>query len=346
MNKTIKHILLLCLLGLTLNVTALELKSDAPKVYIVQAGDTLWDISKRYTDDPWRWTDIWYQNEQIKNPHLIFPGDEIGLININGRTQVTITKRGNASRTVKLQPNARVEPIESAIAVIPQEAIRSFLVNNRIASIKELDNAPRILAGKDSRIMLGEGEKVYARGLKAGAAIPGAYGIYRRGKIYRDPKTKEVLGHEATEIGQARSLRVNGDTLELVIEKSNQQVMSGDLLLPIEQRSIVDSYTPKAPNRAVTGQILDVNGGVSHVGQYDVVTLNLGTRNDIDIGTVLVVNKRGDIFYDRVAGERVRLPSEQAARLMVFKSFEKLSYGLIMSATESLRVGDTVTNPE
>ena len=132
MNKTIKRILLAGLMGLTINVMALDLKPDAPSRYIVKKGDTLWGISEKFTADPWQWPEIWYQNEQIENPDLIFPGDEIGLVNVGGQTRLTVINRGEASRTVKLQPNARIEPIESAIPAIPQDAIRSFLRYNTV----------------------------------------------------------------------------------------------------------------------------------------------------------------------------------------------------------------------
>src|SRR5690554_1388887 len=179
MNKTIKRILLAGLMGLTINVNvmALDLKPDAPSSYVVKKGDTLWGISEKFTDDPWQWPEIWYQNSQIENPHLIFPGDELGLVTIDGKTRLTVVNRGEASRTVKLQPTARIEPIDSAIPAIPQDAIRSFLRYNRIVTKQELKDSQRVLAGKDERLLLGAGEHVYASAdLEEDEVVP-AYGI-------------------------------------------------------------------------------------------------------------------------------------------------------------------------
>lgn len=345
MNKTIKRILLAGLMGLTINVMALDLKPDAPSRYIVKKGDTLWGISEKFTDDPWQWPEIWYQNSQIENPHLIFPGDELGLVTIDGETRLTVVNRGQASRTVKLQPSARIEPIESAIPAIPQDAIRSFIRYNRIVAAEELEKSPRVLAGTDARLMLGGGDTFYARGHLNSQKIATAYGIYRRGQVYTDPQTKEVLGTEAIEVGRARTKKMHDGVLELVVEASNQQIKAGDLLLPTEDRNLVPNYYPKAPEKQVSGSIMAVSEGVSYIGQYNVVALNLGLRNNVDIGSVLVVNKQGEVVLDRAAGERVRLPEQRVGKLMVFRTFEKMSYALVMTAKEPLKVGNKAVSP-
>ncbi len=345
MNKTIKRILLVGLVGLTINVMALDLKPDAPSRYVVKKGDTLWGISEKFTADPWQWPEIWYQNNQIENPHLIFPGDELGLVTVAGKTRLTVVNRGEASRTVKLQPTARIEPIESAIPAIPQDAIRSFLSYNRIVTASDLENSPRVLAGKDARLMLGAGDKFYARGHLDKGNIAQAYGVYRRGKVYTDSKTNEVLGIEAIEVGKARTVKLHDNILELLVDNSKQQIVAGDVLLPTADRNLVSNYYPKAPEKKVDGNIMAVSEGVSYIGQYDVVALNVGLRDSVDVGSVLVVNKQGAVVFDRAAGERVRLPEQNAGKLMVFQTFEKMSYALVMSATEPLQVGDKAVNP-
>jgi nucleoid-associated protein YgaU len=344
MSKTIKGILLAGLMGLSAGAWALDLKPDAPQRYVVKKGDTLWAISERFTNDAWQWPEIWYQNEQIKDPHLIFPGDELGLIQVGGQTRVTVTKRGEASRTVKLQPTARIEPIESAIPAIPVDAIRSFLRDNRVVAPVVLDKAPRVLAGTDKRILMGAGGKVYGRG-DFGPEVAAAYGIFRKGQVYRDPETDEILGLEATEIGLGRVVAQKDDIVTLELERTNQQVAIGDALLPTEDRDLIANFYPKAPDAPVSGQILAVNGGVNNVGQYDVVVINRGLRDGLAPGSVLNVMKAGEIVYDRVAAQKVRLPEERAGSLMVFRAFEKMSYGLIMRASRALRVGDKVENP-
>lgn len=344
MSKTFNSILTACLLGLTLNVMALDLKPDAPERYTVKKGDTLWGISEKFTDDPWQWPEIWYQNAQIENPHLIFPGDIIGLISINGETRLTVMNRGEESRTVKLQPTARIEPIESAIPAVPQDAIRGFLRHHQVTTKEELAQAPRVIAGREGRVMMGAGDKVYARG-KYPEEIPASYGIYRRGKAYVDPQTREVLGLEAQEIGRADVVAKDGDILTLELTSTNQQVAAGDVLLASADRKLVANYYPKVPSHPITGQILAVSGGVSQIGQYDVVVLNRGERDGLEVGNVLLVNQTGAIVYDRAAGDRVRLPDERAGSLMVFRTYEKMSYGLIMRATQAMRVGDRIVNP-
>lgn len=350
MSKTFKRFLLAGLMCTTTSVMALDVKSNAPERYVVKEGDTLWSISERYTNDPWQWPEIWYQNSQVKDPHLIFPGDEIGLISVDGETKATVVKRGIASRTVKLspgvvkmQPTARVESIESAIPAIPLDAIRGFLREHRVVSAKELRDAPRILSGSDKHILMGAGAKIYARGDFDTAAS--AYGIFRQGQLYRDPETGETLGLEALDLGLARVTSVDKDIMTLNLERTNQQISIGDRLLPTEDRDLISRYYPKAPAVDIDGQILAVSNGVTQVGQYDVVVLNRGDRDKLEPGSVLQIKKAGAIVYDRVAGEKVRLPEEIAGTMMVFRTFDKLSYALVMRATHPLRVGDFFSNP-
>ncbi|MAK90838.1 MAG: peptidoglycan-binding protein [Oceanospirillaceae bacterium] len=351
MSKTIKGILIAGLMGLSVSVSALTLKADAPQTYVVKKGDTLWGISERFTSDPWQWPEIWYQNDQIKNPHLIYPGDEIGLVEINGETRLTVTRRGDASRTykmspgtVKMQPTARVEPIESAIPAIPQDAIQGFLKHHRVVELEDLDKAPRVLAGADGRLIMGAGGKVYARG-DFGDEVANAYGIYRKGQVYVDPETEEVLGLEATEIGVGSVAGKEGNIATLLLERTAQQVSIGDVLLPTDDRELISNYYPRAPKGKLTGEILAVDGGVSQVGQFDVVVLNRGERDGLEPGSVLLIMKKGEIVYDRIKDEQVRLPSERAGSLMVFLTYEKMSYALIMRANRPLRIGDEVVNP-
>jgi len=351
MSKTIRGILIAGLMGLSVSVSALTLKADAPQTYVVKKGDTLWDISTRYTNDPWQWPEIWYLNDQIANPHLIYPGDELSLIQVDGQTRLTVTRRGEASRTykmspgtVKMQPTARVEPIESAIPAIPQDAIQGFLRHNRVVDPVDLEKAPRVIAGADGRLIMGAGSKLYARG-DFGDKLSRAYGVYRKGQLYIDPETEEVLGLEATEIGMGSVAGHEDNIVTLELERTKEQVNIGDALLPTDDRQLISNFYPKAPEGPLKGEILAVDGGVTNVGQFDVVVLNRGERDGLEPGSVLLIKKKGEIVYDRVAGEKVRLPSERAGTLMVFRTYEKMSYGLIMRALRPLSVGDMVESP-
>jgi hypothetical protein len=351
MSKTIKRLLFAALICVTANVSALQLLPNAPQEYVVVKGDTLWDISARYTNNPWKWPEIWYQNPQISNPHLIFPGDVIGLVTIDGQTRVSVVSRGDASRTVKLspgmvklQPTARIESIESAIPAIPAGAIRSYLREHRVVDGEVLRNSPRILSGVDDHLLMGAGSSVYARGdFKLHNA--NAFGIFRQGQLYKDPETDEILGLEAIDIGLARVIARDDDIATIELDRTYQQVAVGDVLLPTEDRELVTQFFPKSPEHKVVGQILAVSGGVSQVGQFDVVVLNRGERDYLEPGDVLVINKAGAVVFDRVADEKVRMPEERAGTMMVFRTFEKLSYALIMRATRPLRVGDKFVNP-
>lgn len=353
MSKTLARAIslaLLCFSAFQMPVSALELLPSAPQQYVVVKGDTLWSIAGRFTSSPWQWPEIWYQNRQIDNPDLIFPGDRIGLVEVNGETRVGVISRGVASRTVKLspgtvrmQPAVRIEPIESAIPAIPAGAIRGFLNENRVVTEKELRDAPHILSGEADHMLVGSGSKIYARGQFSNSAT--AYGVYRRGQVYRDPDTGEVLGLEAIHLGLARVITLDEDIATLELERTHQHVSVGDLLLPTEDRKVVTRFFPKAPYYDLSGKIMAVSGGLSQVGQYDVVVLNQGERDGIQIGDVLLIKKAGAIVMDRVNNERVRLPEERAGTLMVFRMYEKISYALVMRATQPLRVGDKFVTP-
>ena len=344
MSKTVRYLITAFFLVLSTISHALTLKPDAPERYTVKKGDTLWGIAERYTDDAWQWPNIWYQNNQIKNPHLIFPGDIIGLMSIDGKVRVTVVSRGEGNRTVKLSPTARIEPIESAIPTIPMDAIMPFIVNNRIVEQKDLNAAPYIVAAGGGRIMNGAGGTAYARGdFTSGTAT--AYGIFRASEVYRDPVTKEVLGLEAKEIGLANVKAKSKDILTLDLVKTSQQVIEGDRLLTTENRQMVARFQPKAPDSYVDGYIISVPGGVTQVGQYSMIVINKGTREGVSEGSVLDIMKKGEVIRDRTKEEKIILPSEKAGQLIVFRAYEKVSYALVLTATRALRVGDQVRSP-
>jgi len=345
MSKTIRYLITAFFMAFALQSQAINLKPDAPERYVVKKGDTLWDIAESYTDDAWQWPEIWYANPQINDPHLIFPGDEIGLMQVSGETRVAVVKRGTASRTVKLTPTARIEPIESAIPTIPMDAVAPFISNNRIVTKADLNNAPYVLSAGSGRVISGAGEQVYARGDFSKVGVANAYGIFRASTLYRDPVTKEVLGLEAKEIGLGNVVSENGDVLKLDLVKTSQQVREGDRLLTTENRELVTRFQPKAPDEFVQGFIINVPDGVTQIGQYSMVVLNLGQRDGVTEGAMLDIMKKGDIVRDKIANKKVRLPSEKAGQLMVFRSYEKLSYAIVMKATRPLKVGDEVRSP-
>lgn len=325
------------------------LRPGHPDVYVVVKGDTLWDISGTFLTKPWLWPEIWQINPQIENPHLIYPGDEIALVFIDGRPRLQM-QRGAAGRTYrmtpadseKLQPQIRATPLATSVPALNLNAIGSFLVQNRVVAPEILEAAPYVLAGESQRIVLGAGDRVYVRGLLDEMA---AYSIVRRGPLYIDPVTAEILGQEATYIGLGQALSNDNEVATLGVSSTREEVQVGDRILPTEERQLAANFFPSAPETVVDGQILSVFGGVTQVGQYDVVVLNRGSREGLAPGHVLAVYQRGAIVRDRVANQRVQLPSERAGLLMVFRAFEKLAYGLILSSDRALAVGDEIRNP-
>ncbi len=314
-----------------------EFRSDHPERYTVVKGDTLWDISSRFLNNPWYWPEIWHVNPQVNNPHLIYPGDELALVYIDGKPRLTKVDNG----VVRLSPRVRSEPIDTPIPAIPLDAIDSFLSDTRIVTAEELEAAPYILEGEEGRIVTGAGDRVYARGKTPAKSV----GVFRRSRAHVDPETGEFLGLEARSIGDGDVIAENGDVLTVKLTRTREEVRIEDRLLPREDRRINTSFTPSAPEAPIEGEMIAVESGVTQIGQYNVVVINRGDREGLKVGNVLAVLKSGNLVKDPVTGETVALPDERAGLLMIFQAYEKLSYGLILTATRSLSVGDKVTNP-
>ncbi|TLX56330.1 peptidoglycan-binding protein [Stutzerimonas nosocomialis] len=341
MRKSLLALLLVAVGGLA--QAAVQLKDGHPERYTVVKGDTLWDISGRFLREPWKWPELWHANPQIENPHLIYPGDMLSLVYIDGQPRLTLD-RGASRGTIKLSPRIRSTPMAEAIPTIPLEAINSFLLKNRIIdSAAEFQGAPYIVAGNAERVISGSGDRIYGRG-QFEEGLP-AYGIFRQGKTYTDPDTKEFLGINADDVGGAEIVDIEGDIATLHLLRTNQEVRLGDRLFPTEERAVNSTFMPRAPEAEIKGVILDVPRGVTQIGQFDVVTLNKGARDGLEEGHVLAVYKTGETVRDRVTGEYVKIPDERAGLLMVFRAYDKLSYGLVLQATRSLSVMDKVRNP-
>jgi nucleoid-associated protein YgaU len=325
------------------------LRPDHPDSYTVVKGDTLWDISGRFLERPWLWPDLWRNNPQIQNPHLIYPGDRIFLVWVDGQPHLEV-ERGDAGRTYqvtpggteRLEPTVRATPLESAIPAIRLDAIQAFLVQNRVVEPDQLDAAPYILQGDSERLVVGAGDRAYVRGVLADSD---RLSVVRAGPIYVDPETGEVLGLEATFIGLGDAVAQDGDVATIRLDQVREEVRSGDRILPTEERRLDAMFYPKAPSVSVSGQIISVFDGVSQVGPYDVVVLNRGSREGLAVGDTLAIHKRGELVRDKFARESVRLPSERAGLLMVFRTFEKLSYGVVLQADRPLAIADEIRNP-
>ncbi|MFO8045402.1 MAG: LysM domain-containing protein [Halomonas sp.] len=317
------------------------LRGDAPDRYTVVRGDTLWDISGRFLSHPWQWPEVWQVNPQIRNPHLIYPGDVVYLYDCNGRPCLGL-ERGQGQ--VRLSPEMRTIPHREAIEPIPLEAVRHFLRDHRIIDDPEsLDEMAYVVGGDDRRLMSGVGDRLYARGEVEGS---GRVGFYRVGERFLDPASGEMLGLELESVGQARRERQEGEIVVMEVTSSRQEVRNDDIVLPLEVRDLVTEFYPRAPEREVQGTILSVPGGVQFIGRLQVVALDRGRRDGLEPGHVLMVEQRGELVSDPRTGESLRLPGEDAGLVMVFRPYEKMSYALVMKASRSLSVGDRVHTPE
>ena len=336
----------ICLLLLSLLFSgwlqaAVELNDDVPETYIVKKGDTLWGISGMYLTQPWLWPELWDVNPQIDNPHLIFPGDELYLVWVDGQPRLRM-RRG---RDVKLVPNMRVSSLDQAIPIIPLDEIGPWLLRHRILDAEGINNSAYIVAGDKRNLLSAPGDRVYGRGPFPDGER--AFGIYRHGDTYMDPLTQELLGYQAKEIGNARLLSSNQDEVtELEITRITEEVRIGDRLLPMEERILDATYHPRAPEQEIVdGYMIAVDGGLSQIGVMDIVVLNRGKREGLEIGHVLAVYRAGELVFDKVAQSNVQLPDSRAGLAMVFESFEKVAYAIILKSSRPLKVGDKVKNP-
>lgn len=276
---------------------AVGLNPDHPDRYVVQRGDTLWDISGRFLQEPWLWPEIWEANPQIQNPHLIYPGDEVLLSFRDGRPVLSVRRNGRP--TVKMSPTIRVLPLDAgAIPTIPVDAIRQFLSRPRVVSESELDAAPYVVSLGKEHLIGGNGSRIYARGLGDNAAPQ--YTLVRPGGEYVDYETGEVLGYEATYIGDA-ALEKPGDTATLVLTNTAREVLAGDRMIPIAQEEVDARLLPSVPDHDVSGHIISVVDGVTQIGQYQVVVLDRGLQDGLEPGHVLGVYQSGVIVKDRWA---------------------------------------------
>jgi hypothetical protein len=327
------------------------LKTGHPDEYTVKKGDTLWDISGTFLNSPWLWPEIWHVNPQIENPHLIFPGDLIKLVYLDGQPRLTVERslklvpgaHGGINGSTKLSPSIRVQSTEDAIAAIPLDKVDAFLSRSRVVEPGVLESAPYMLAGLQEHVIVGAGDQAYARGTFSSSYSN--YGIYRKGQAFKDPVTKELLGIYAQGIGTVAIDNIEGEIAKVDVIRTYEEVRPGDQLLPSEDRSVDSLFHPSSPVDDINAQIIAVEGGVTQVGKFNVVIINRGEREGLQIGNVLAIYKAGEVVRDRVKGGKIALPDERAGLLMIFRTFEKLSFGLVLEADRALAVNDKVRNP-
>lgn len=335
-----------------------ELAPDAPDSYTVKRRDTLWDVSKLFLKSPWRWPELWGMNlQQIRNPHLIFPGQILYLDKSNGTARLRVAQSVGTTvgpnGTVKLSPRVREGSLDDAITTVPVHLLESFFNEAVIFDTsEELLKAPRVVATQEGRVMVSRGETAYVRGEIGGRRD---WRLFREPKPLRDPTTKEVLGYEAAYVGTLELIReglegTGADGQPVVIPSTftvssiRQESSVGDRLSPVPPREF-DNLVPHAPKQDVAGQIVSIYGESLSAGQNQIVTLNRGTREGVDRGQVLALWRDGAAAKDKVSGQMMKLPDERHGLLFVFRVFEHMSYALILNVQEPVKPGDRFTQP-
>jgi len=335
-----------------------ELAPNAPDTHTVQRGDTLWDISKLFLKSPWRWPELWGMNlEQIRNPHLIYPGQVLVLVKSGGRAMLRVGQAGGqpAEGIVKLSPQVRSELLSNgAIASIPLNLIGPFLNEAVVFDTDALATAPRIVATQEGRVLVSRGETAYVRGDLQGARD---FRLFRKPHALIDPDTHEVLGYEARYVGSAEFLSPERTTTgadgktevvpaSFVVTSTRLEAGVGDRLSPVPQRDLT-AYAPHAPNKPIQGRLVSIYGEGVFAGQNQIVAINRGARDGIERGNVLALWRAGRPAVDKTEGQdtAMRLPDERNGLLFVFNVFDRVSYALILSVQDPVRPGDRFTQP-
>ena len=335
-------LLLLASLASGWAAAAVELNESAPQTYTVKKGDTLWAIAGMYLKKPWLWPEIWDVNPQLDNPHLIYPGDILYLVWVDGKPRL---QRKPGGGPIKLEPGMRISPLDLAIPVIPLDEIGAFLKRHRVLSAEELEQSAYVVAGDQGHLLSAPGDIIYGRG--DFSEDERAYGIYRRGDTYIDPVTSELLGYQAQDIGNAtRRTTARSEVVELQVTRVTEEVRITDRLLPMEERVLDATFQPRAPTTQIEdGYMIAVDQGVSQIGTTDIVVMNKGSRDGLEVGHVMAIFQTGELVYDQVRRDNVQLPDTRAGLLLVFETYDKVSYGVVLKANRPLKIMDKVKNP-
>lgn len=337
-----------------------KFKANAPDQHVVVKGDTLWDISGKFLEAPWCWPQVWGLNkDQIRNPHWIYPGQIVYFDRASGRLSLNKPGSGGAGSgtggDVRLSPQIRTEGLgKDAIASIPSSVIDPFLSQPLIVEENEMKFSPRIVAGQEGHLYLGKDDKVYVRGNLNGGS---SFQVFRPGTPLKDPVTGKVLAYEAMYLGSLKlhaEARPGSDVHTFIVATSKQEMGVGDLLKPAPPTAIMN-YVPHPPDRQVDARVLGIYSGVTYAGQNQVVSINRGALDGLDVGSVLQLYNLGKTVKDktqpktgwfRTGTPMIKLPDEQTGTLFIFRVFDRISYGLIMQVTDPVEVGDIARSPE
>jgi len=338
--------------------TSCSFRPNAPDQHVVVKRDTLWDISGTFLEHPWCWPQVWGMNrDEIRNPHWIYPGQIVYFDRAHGR--LTLNRPGSGQDAgepppVRLSPQLRTERMDedNAVPAIPSGAIEPFLTQPLVVEPQALAGAARIVAAQEDRIYLGEGDRIYVRGALDGAT---SFQVFRPGKELRDPDTNLVVAHEAAYVGSARLVKEAGqgtDVHTFIVTHSVKEMGVGDRLLPTPPAPL-RNYVPHAPARPVAARVMALASESNFASQNQVVTVNRGTLDGLDVGAVLQLYHLGQTVTDPESKgflgfgkAKLRLPDEQYGELFIFRVFNHVAYGLVMQVTAPVQVGDVARSPE
>ncbi|MBU6270315.1 MAG: LysM peptidoglycan-binding domain-containing protein [Betaproteobacteria bacterium] len=343
------------------------LAKDAPDKHVVVAGDTLWGIAGRFLESPWRWPEIWQMNrEQVRNPHLIYPGDIIYLDSSGGRNRLRLARPVDGAALTaraagvgidpsrpdapppppveeRLSPRVRVQPLPAQpIPMVNAAAIEPFLNRPLVVDEKGLKDHPRIVGAQEGRVYLSAGELAFARGLKPEQTVT-EWHVYRPGAPLLHPDTRKPIAYEAVFIGTAR-LERRGDPAAFRILRATEEIGLGDRLVPAEGAADLN-YAPRAPQAALAGRLISVYRGVAQAGRNSVISVSLGRKDGLEAGHVLSIRERAREVRDDETRKMISLPGETIGQVLVFRVFDSIAYGLIVRATKSVTVGDDILTP-
>ena len=329
---------------------------EHPQTYIVQEGDTLWDISSMFLRDPWFWPEIWFKNPQVENPHLIYPGDTLAIVYVGGERRIQLLSRGEQGsvlaqtegglKIVKVNPRVRTQSIDATIPSIPIESIRHLLERPMIIDEDTLNDSAYVLSSLDNHLVNSINDKLYVRKLDTTKGI-GRYHIYRPNRPLFDPITNELLGYEALYVGESRLL-LRGDPASVRVTSSEREILRDDRVIPMDNSSFERDFFPKPPSSDVSGEIVALVNSISKSGAFQTIAINLGNRDGVESGNILRIRRNGDVVPDKNEEDpqfTVKLPDEQIGMAMVIRSFEKMSYALIMEADMPISIQDYVESP-
>lgn len=341
------------------NHTPPGLRVDAPSVYIVKKGDTLWDIAGRYLSKPWRWPEIWAVNRHVKNPHWIYPGDRLLICLINGRTVVGrdegdgcagIERRMSDTGlpVVKLTPQVRVQSLDLAIPIISLSSIQHWLKHSRVVNVAEIEGTPYILGNRDNRVIAAAGQSVYVRG--QGLVIGQQYGVYREGTDYvvtRNNKVVENLGRELSQVASGTITAINGDIATIELTRSfDGEVRKGDRVMLEDTTPLPNMFYPIQPDQVASGgRIIRILDSINSAAKNSVVAFDRGTADGAAPGQVFAIYKQGEITTDPKTGEKIQLPSERTGMAMIFRAFNRVSYAIVLESDLPLKVNDEIRSP-